>query len=107
MVGHPIDEFLMLGADPPPLARLFAAGEHRQQIIAGLDERAVTAGVGSLRHARRRLAARKLPRQHFRFMGRQAAHARQWPATAMKAARAASAAVSARRIRGPSEIGTE
>ena len=40
MVADAIDELLMLGADPPVLARLLAAGEHGQQIVAVFDQRA-------------------------------------------------------------------
>src|SRR5437762_14141537 len=62
MIGHAINELLMLGADAPTLARLFAAGEHRQQIVAALDERA-GAVVGPGRHGCARLAAHTRPRQ--------------------------------------------
>ena len=37
MVGEAIDELLVLGADPPVVARLLAAGEHREQVVAALD----------------------------------------------------------------------
>jgi len=42
----------VLGADAPVLERLFAPGEHRQQIVAALDERTFTS-VSALRQARR------------------------------------------------------
>ena len=55
MVGGAINELLMLGPDAPALRRLFATREHRQQLIAALDERAF-AVVSPGRHGWRRLA---------------------------------------------------
>ncbi len=40
MIAEPIDEFLMLGADAPRFARLLAALEDGQQVIAAFDRRA-------------------------------------------------------------------
>ena len=37
MVGEAVDELLVLGADAPVVARLLAAGEDRQQVVAALD----------------------------------------------------------------------
>ena len=51
MIVEPIDELLMLGPDPPRLARLFPALENGKQIIAALDRRA-RRQVGSGRHRR-------------------------------------------------------
>ena len=55
--SQPIDELLVLGADAPVLARLLAAGEDRQQIVAAFDRRAVALSSVRCRHSRRRLAA--------------------------------------------------
>ena len=55
MVVAAVDELLVLGADAPSLARLLAAGEHRQQIVAALDE-AGSRFFGAGRHGWRRLA---------------------------------------------------
>ncbi|PAV93460.1 hypothetical protein WR25_20081 [Diploscapter pachys] len=71
MVGRAVDELLMLGADPPPFARLFPAGETRDQLLARLDE------------------------------GDASKLCYQSPAAAIHNATAAAAAVSARRMRGP------
>src|SRR5690349_19264328 len=103
MVVAAVDELLMFGADAPLVGRLLAAAKHRQQIVTALDKRAGLV-VGSLRHEGRRLASPPAARQHFSVYGFISC---QSPTTAMNAARAASAAVSARRMRGPSEIGTE
>ena len=50
MVGGAINEFLVLGADPPALARLFALSEHRQQMGAAFDRRRCAAALGAGRH---------------------------------------------------------
>src|SRR4029079_13056370 len=67
VIDDAIDELLVLGADPPALGRLLAAGEKRQQIVAALDRRTLTR-VRALRHGRRRLAPPATPRQQIGFM---------------------------------------
>ena len=55
MVAHSIDELLMLGADAPPISRLFAARENGNEILAALDGPGI-AVFGARRHSARRLA---------------------------------------------------
>ena len=49
VVGEAIDEFLVLGADAPVGFRFLAPAEHRQQVVAALDQGAV-AKVGARGH---------------------------------------------------------
>src|SRR5207253_2126895 len=56
VIGAAIDELLVLRADAPRVARLLAAGEDRQQIVAALDER--TGVVVCARSHAPRLASR-------------------------------------------------
>jgi hypothetical protein len=105
MVVEPIDEFLMLRPDPPFLTRLFPAPEHGQQIVAAFDRRARRqVGTGRHRDASSR-AADTTPA--LLLYDRTSAAYRQSPAADIHAATAASAAVSARRIRGPRLIALE
>ena len=102
VVGEAIDEFLVLGADAP----VGRAASPRPRRPTSRSARLSIGRVVSVRVVRwRRLRASRQRRQHFRAYGRQklSASRRRPPCRAASAARAA---VSARRIRGPSEIAT-
>ena len=104
MVGAAIDELLVLGADPPSVARLLALREGGEQVVAALD-RAVACcrcrcGVVMPRPLARRRGRRQSVSTSYRF----ACGMTSRPPPPSTALIAASAAVSARRMRGPSEI---
>src|SRR5690606_21478053 len=100
VVGVPVDEFLVLGADAPVLARLLAGLHRRHELLASLDRPFFAFGrlAGAHGSAVRGWAA-MAPAQFAFVRGYQS------PAMAIHAAVAAMAAVSPRRMRGPSEIG--
>ena len=89
-VGVAKDEFLVLGADAPCLARLAAGGDIVGEVRAERDRRGV--GVSGVGH-RSPLASGR--RRRSRLQG----------ADACSSASPAMAAVSARRMRGPSDTG--
>jgi hypothetical protein len=47
-----VDELLMLGADPPGVARLLAAGKDGEQLLAALDPVVALQRAGAGRHRR-------------------------------------------------------
>ena len=89
VIGAAIDELLVLGTDAPTVARFFAPGENRQEVVAALYRRAGGI-VGSRCNLKRALAAGNPQRQS--------------PTADIHAASPARAAVSALRMRGPREM---
>jgi hypothetical protein len=53
VIGGAVDEFLVLGADPPCVARLLPAREEGDQLSAIFDDRIVLAGFFARAHRAR------------------------------------------------------
>ena len=111
VIGAAIDELLVLGADPPRFARLLAFREDGEKVIAVVNRALGLAGVDMGRHRRAFSPARACPPARFDVLpirksdGQRAPCRDQSPAAPIHSEMAASAAVSARRILGPSETG--
>ncbi len=107
VIVGPIDELFMLRPDPPGFRRLLAPRQRLEQLLTALDPPFFHSGRRARAHGR---AVRSLiepaPAQKTRPVNRRGfcyIHA-QSPLTPIQSATAAMAAVSPRRMRGPSEM---
>ena len=101
------DELLVLGADPPVGLGFLAIEKRRDQLVAALDDGICVLGsLAGAHDSRVRQSPCAAPALYSSPGFRGPSRSRQSPACAIQIASAASAAVSARRMRGPSEMGT-
>ena len=70
VVGHAIDELLVLGADAPVIARLLPGREDRQEVVAALDRPGIAIlGSGCHRKRARSDGAKRAPAPSVLWLG--------------------------------------